>query len=83
MTILRYVGENRKCIYGFFRLDKATIYPSIEWLIWYIDNINGEPVVVLTHGTGPFEPMPADILCIDGASKREKIVNAFTIARLD
>ena len=83
MTILRHLGENRKCIYGFFfRLDKATVCPSIEWLIWCIDNINGEPFVLLKHGICPFEPIPADIPCIRGL-KTEKTVNAFTVARLD
>ena len=82
MTILRHVEENRKCIYDFFRLDKATLCPSIEWLIWRIDDINGEPFVLLTHGTCRFEPMPADIPCIRGL-KTGKTVNAFTVARLD
>ena len=86
MTILRHPGETRKCIYGFFRLDTATLCPSIEWLIWRIDNINGEPFVLLTQDTKVLvEPMPADIpyRLIYEASKREKTVNVFTVARLD
>ena len=61
---------------------KRQYAPSIEWLIWCIDNINGEPFVLLTHSACQFEPMPADIPCIRGL-KTGKNVNAFMVARLD
>jgi hypothetical protein len=72
VAILGYLGENRKHVDDFSRIDKAIVCPSIEWLMWCIDNINGEPFVLLKHGACPFEPpTPADIPCIRGL-KTEK-----------
>jgi hypothetical protein len=67
-----HMGENREHFYGFSRLDKATVCTSIEWLIWCIDIINGEPFILLKYGTRPFEPIPPDIPCIRGPKTEKK-----------